>query len=86
METAPETSASSDAIASAAATGAAAGAAAFGAQPSASASSSLPEKTTLYIGNLFFEVNEQSLQEYFSRFGPIKNTRIVYDARGLNRG
>jgi hypothetical protein len=42
--------------------------------------------STLYIGNIFFEVNEQSLEDHFARYGKIKKTRIVYDARGLSKG
>ena len=41
---------------------------------------------TLYVGNIFFEVNETSLEDYFARFGAIKSTKIVYDARGLSKG
>lgn len=41
---------------------------------------------TLYVGNIFFEVNEQALEDYFARFGNIKSTKIIYDARGLSKG
>jgi hypothetical protein len=40
----------------------------------------------LYIGNLFFEVTVQQLEQEFSRYGRIVNTRIVSDARGLSKG
>jgi chemotaxis protein histidine kinase CheA len=40
----------------------------------------------LYIGNLFFEVTVQQLEQEFSHYGRIVNTRIVSDARGLSKG
>lgn len=44
------------------------------------------ENKTLYVGNLFFEVTEASLAEYFSTYGNIVKTRIVFDARGMSKG
>jgi hypothetical protein len=79
----------SSAIADAAAgAAAAAGGAAAAAAPSQRSPYSAPTdlKTTLYVGNIFFEVNEQSLEDYFSRYGAIKSTKIIYDARGLSKG
>lgn len=83
MEASPSVADATSAITGAAATGSAAAAAPeqytrFGGQPS--------PNSTLYIGNIFFEVNEQSLEDYFARFGTIKKTKIVYDARGLSKG
>ncbi|KAL9062725.1 MAG: hypothetical protein Q9157_008687, partial [Trypethelium eluteriae] len=40
----------------------------------------------LYIGNLYFEVREDTLRREFTRFGNIVNARIVYDSRGLSKG
>lgn len=40
----------------------------------------------VYVGNLFFDVTENDLQKEFSRFGEIKNVRIIRDARGLSKG
>ena len=45
-----------------------------------------PPNTTLYIGNLFFEVTEDQLKKVFSRFGAVTKSSIVYDNRGLSRG
>lgn len=42
--------------------------------------------TVLYVGNLFFDVSEDALRKEFSRFGPIKSVRIIYDSRGLSKG
>ncbi|OCK93471.1 uncharacterized protein K441DRAFT_661329 [Cenococcum geophilum 1.58] len=42
--------------------------------------------TTLYIGNLFFEVTDDQLKKVFSRFGAVTKSSIVYDNRGLSRG
>ena len=51
------------------------------------ASFSNPSPTPiLYIGNLFFEVTTQQIEQEFSRYGRIANSRIVSDARGLSKG
>jgi len=42
--------------------------------------------TSLYIGNLYFEVSENTLRKEFERFGSIKSVKILYDARGLSKG
>jgi hypothetical protein len=85
--TSPAAADAASAVAGAAATGAAAAtttqqppstSASFGGQPA--------PNSTLYVGNIFFEVSEQSLEDYFTRYGAIKKTRIVYDARGLSKG
>lgn len=44
-----------------------------------------PSKS-LYIGNLYFEVTEQTLRKEFERFGPVASTKIIFDARGLSKG
>ncbi|KAF2088083.1 RNA-binding domain-containing protein, partial [Saccharata proteae CBS 121410] len=45
-----------------------------------------PVKRTLYIGNLFFEVGEDQVRKEFARFGNIKSSRLITDARGLSKG
>lgn len=42
--------------------------------------------TTLYVGNLYFEVSEDALQRQFAQFGNIVKTKLVYDHRGLSKG
>ncbi|KAL6159454.1 hypothetical protein ACJQWK_06036 [Exserohilum turcicum] len=42
--------------------------------------------STLYVGNLYYEVTEEQLRRVFSRFGEIANVKMVYDNRGLSRG
>jgi nucleolin len=42
--------------------------------------------STLYVGNLFFEVSEASLERLFSEYGTIKKTKIIFDHRGLSKG
>jgi nucleolin len=42
--------------------------------------------TTLYVGNLFFEVSEDALERLFVEHGAIKKTKIIYDHRGLSKG
>ena len=44
------------------------------------------KSANLYIGNLFFEVTNTSLKEEFSRFGEVKNAKVIYDGRGLSKG
>jgi len=53
---------------------------------SASLSDPPSPSQNLYIGNLFFEVTEDALEREFSRYGPIKKTKIIYDHRGLSKG
>jgi hypothetical protein len=42
--------------------------------------------TSLYVGNLYFEVSEATLRKEFERFGDLKSVKILYDARGLSKG
>ena len=41
---------------------------------------------TLYVGNLFFDVTEESLRKEMERFGPVKRVKIIFDGRGLSKG
>jgi nucleolin len=41
---------------------------------------------TVYVGNLYFEVNDNALRQHFEPFGTVKSVRIVYDHRGLSKG
>ena len=43
-------------------------------------------KSTIYIGNLFFDVTENDLSKELSRFGTVKKVRLMRDARGLSKG
>lgn len=43
-------------------------------------------KETIYVGNLFFDVTEKDLEKEFSRFGTVKNIRLIKDVRGLSKG
>jgi hypothetical protein len=43
-------------------------------------------KTTLYVGNLFFDVTAEDLRKQFETFGAVENALIVHDARGLSKG
>lgn len=42
--------------------------------------------TTLYIGNLYFEVTEAGLRKEFGKYGNVSSVKIVYDGRGLSKG
>lgn len=43
-------------------------------------------KSTIYIGNLFFDVTENDLAKELSRFGTITKCRLIRDSRGLSKG
>ncbi|KAJ5520856.1 hypothetical protein N7463_001309 [Penicillium fimorum] len=43
-------------------------------------------KTTLYVGNLFFDVTAEDLRKQFEKYGAVENALIVHDARGLSKG
>jgi nucleolin len=73
--------AAAGAAASAGATARTASGAGFGAP-----GSNIAPSTTLYVGNLFFEVSEEALERHFASYGTIKKTRIIYDHRGLSKG
>ena len=45
-----------------------------------------PESTTVYIGNLFFDVTAEDLKNEFSRAGNVDTAKIIYDTRGLSKG
>ncbi|KAL9081259.1 MAG: hypothetical protein Q9159_007379 [Coniocarpon cinnabarinum] len=40
----------------------------------------------LYVGNLYFEVTQNTLRQEFTKFGEVTNAKIVYDGRGLSKG
>ena len=41
---------------------------------------------TLYVGNLFFDITEDTLKKEFQKFGNVTMVRIIYDGRGLSKG
>ncbi|KGO78290.1 Transcription factor, fungi [Penicillium italicum] len=43
-------------------------------------------KTTVYVGNLFFDVTAEDLRKHFEKFGAVENALIVHDSRGLSKG
>lgn len=45
------------------------------------------EVTTLYVGNLAYKANEQTVQEHFEKVGKVKSVRLVKDKRtGRRKG
>lgn len=42
--------------------------------------------TSIYVGNLVFDVTKADLEREFSTFGTIKNVIIASDSRGLSKG
>ncbi|MDI1491270.1 MAG: hypothetical protein OHK93_002479 [Ramalina farinacea] len=55
------------------------GRAAFAAQES-------PPVPTVYVGNLFFDVTAETLEQKFAEAGPIRETKVMRDGRGLSKG
>ncbi|MCJ1379749.1 hypothetical protein MMC17_002852 [Xylographa soralifera] len=41
---------------------------------------------TLYVGNLFFDVTEDTLKREFQKYGDVNMVRVIYDGRGLSKG
>jgi len=52
----------------------------------ANSTRAIPPTTVLYVGNLYFEVSEDALQQQFTPYGKISRVRIAYDHRGLSKG
>ena len=42
--------------------------------------------TNIYVGNLFFDVTEDTLKRDFAQFGQINSIKIIVDGRGLSKG
>ncbi|KAL9127913.1 MAG: hypothetical protein Q9217_003299 [Psora testacea] len=42
--------------------------------------------STVYVGNLFFDVRSDDLKREFERAGPVVDARIITDQRGLSKG
>ena len=41
---------------------------------------------TVYVGNLYFDVKREDLQKEFERAGPVLESKIIVDQRGLSKG
>lgn len=44
------------------------------------------DSTSIYVGNLFFDVKEKDIQDEFSRVGPLKTVRLIKDPQGMSKG
>ncbi|KAI9829921.1 MAG: hypothetical protein M1826_005343 [Phylliscum demangeonii] len=42
--------------------------------------------STIYVGNLFFNVTEKDLAEEFGKVGVVTTSSVIYDTRGLSKG
>lgn len=76
-------SASEAAAGAAQSLGAAAG---FGSQESQGRPGGEETSSSVYVGNLFFDVRSEDLRKEFERAGPVVDTKIIMDARGLSKG
>ena len=43
-------------------------------------------KSTVYVGNLFYDVAAEDLRKKFEEFGVVENALVVHDTRGLSKG
>ena len=41
---------------------------------------------SVYVGNLFFDVTGEDLRQEFEKAGPVIDTKIIMDPRGLSKG
>ncbi|KAL8986874.1 MAG: hypothetical protein Q9177_003868 [Variospora cf. flavescens] len=46
----------------------------------------VPPSTTVYVGNLFFDVREEDLRREFEKLGAIESVKLILDNRGLSKG
>lgn len=45
-----------------------------------------PDNTSVYCGNLFFNVTTDELREHFQQFGEILDARVISDPDGRSKG
>lgn len=45
-----------------------------------------PASSSIYVGNLFFDVREDDLRKKFEECGTIENVKLIMDNRGLSKG
>lgn len=62
-----------------------------GRTPQSFSRSNAPERiltptSSIYVGNLLFDIADSDLQREFKQFGDIKSVTIATDARGLSKG
>ncbi|RAL09807.1 nucleic acid-binding protein, partial [Aspergillus homomorphus CBS 101889] len=43
-------------------------------------------KTTIFIGNLFYDVTAEDLKNQFSKFGTVRRVNLIHDQRGISKG
>ena len=44
------------------------------------------QSKTVYVGNLFFDVEPEDLKREFEKAGSVEGTKIIKDHRGLSKG
>lgn len=45
-----------------------------------------PPSESLYVGNLYFEVQEDTLRREFEKYGEVLEVNIIKDERGMSKG
>ncbi|KAL2834731.1 hypothetical protein BJY01DRAFT_224117 [Aspergillus pseudoustus] len=43
-------------------------------------------KSTIFIGNLFYDLTAEDLKKHMSKFGVVHAVNIIYDSRGISKG
>ncbi|KAL3465295.1 hypothetical protein BJX64DRAFT_252830 [Aspergillus heterothallicus] len=43
-------------------------------------------KSTIFIGNLFYDVTAEDLKKHMAKFGVVQAVNIIYDSRGISKG
>ncbi|PYH41193.1 nucleic acid-binding protein, partial [Aspergillus saccharolyticus JOP 1030-1] len=43
-------------------------------------------KTTVFLGNLFYDVTAEDLKNHFAQFGEVRRVNLIMDGRGISKG
>ncbi|PYI18847.1 hypothetical protein BO86DRAFT_314546, partial [Aspergillus japonicus CBS 114.51] len=43
-------------------------------------------KTTIFVGNLFYDVTSDDLRRFFMKFGDVQRVNLIHDQRGISKG
>ncbi|PYH81692.1 RNA-binding domain-containing protein [Aspergillus uvarum CBS 121591] len=43
-------------------------------------------KTTIFVGNLFYDVTSDDLRRFFTKFGDVQRVNLIHDQRGISKG
>lgn len=43
-------------------------------------------KETVFVSNLFFDINADDLRQHMEQFGVVENATVITDSRGISKG